>query len=380
MARVGIDLTSLPALKGGVAFYLLALVQALYRLDRGDNEYVLMARHAHSAAIGALAPGFSLVTPRLHSRPARLLWEQTGLPRVAERFALDVLHSPHYTRPLRRLRCASVVGVMDLTFFVTPQHHTWLKRRFFQTMLPASVRRADRVIAISESTKADLEKWLGVRPDRVDVTPLAVSDAFIPTIPSHEVEAVRDRYQLPARYILFVGRLAPRKNLPRLLEAYGQLLARCPSAPPLVLAGAWGWHRRELEAALQRLQTSVRTVGYVADADLPAVYVGADFFVYPSLYEGFGIPVLESLSCGVPTITSRGSSMGEVAGDAAELVDPSSVASISAAMERLLGDPARRAELRAKGLIRAKAFSWERTARLTRDSYLKAIEERSAVV
>lgn len=378
MARIGIDLTALPTLKGGVAFYLIELVRALQRVDC-DNVYWLIARDVHEAELQPVAANFSLFTVALASRPARLLWEQTRLPQLAADLRLDVLHSPHYTRPLVRLPCASVVGVMDLTFFVLPRHHTAVKRWFFRTMLPVSVRRADRVIAISDSTKKDLERWLDVAPGRVDVTPLAVSAAYSPNVPANVVAQVRHRYELPDAYILYVGRLEPRKNLPRLLESYRQLVSRMPSAPPLVLAGARGWHRHELDITLGRLQPRVMTLGYVPEPDLPAVYAGALLFVYPSLYEGFGIPVLEALSCGVPTITSKVSSMAEVAGDAAELVDPASTADILKAMERLLADTGRRAELRARGLERAKSFSWDSTARLTRESYLRAIHDSRQV-
>jgi glycosyltransferase involved in cell wall biosynthesis len=371
MVRIGVDLTSLPGLKGGVAFYLLELVAALQRIDR-DNQYCLIVRDVHASELAPAAPNFVVVPVALRSRGARIVWEQTRLPSLARELQLDVLHSPHYTRPLRRLPCRSIVGMMDLTFFVLPQYHTLGKRIFFRFMIRTCARKADRLIAISESTARDLQQYLRVPANRIDVTPLAASPAFTPDIPRQAVNEVRRRYQLPDEYVLYVGRLEPRKNLPRLLDAYAQLLQRRPSAPPLVLAGARGWHPRDLDRALNRAGSSVRAIGYVSDADLPALYAGAGIFVYPSLYEGFGIPVIEALACGVPTITSNVSSMAEVAADAAELVDPSNTSEIVSALERLMEDAVRRAELRARGIARARCYSWDLTAQRTRESYLKA--------
>jgi glycosyltransferase involved in cell wall biosynthesis len=377
MARIGIDLTSLPSLKGGVAFYLDGLIGGLKRVD-GQNDYSLVMRKDQQYDLARDAPNFREVRVNVSSRPARLAWEQLGLPRLARDLSFNVLHSPHYTRPLRALPCASVVGIMDLTFFELPEYHTFVKRTFFRAMIPAAARKADRVVTISSSTKADAVKWLGLDPARIDVTPLAVSPRYRPDVASESVAQVRVRYGLPADYVLYVGRLEPRKNLPRLVDAYEQVLRRFPAAPLLVLAGAPGWHWRETEASIRRLGSRVKTLGYVPEDDLPALYTGAGVFLYPSLYEGFGIPVLEAFACGVPTITSSTSATAEVAGDAAELVNPRDAGDISRALTRLLEDPGRREELRRRALARASGYSWERTAALTRDSYLRALDERIA--
>jgi glycosyltransferase involved in cell wall biosynthesis len=205
-----------------------------------------------------------------------------------------------------------------------------------------------------------------------------VSPSYSAHVSLEAIERVRTRYALPSSYLLYVGRLEPRKNLPRLLDAYRRLVGRTPSLPPLILAGAPGWHWRETEPAIRRLGSAVKMLGYVAEDDLPALYAQARIFVYPSLYEGFGIPVLEALACGTPTITSNRSSTAEVAGGAAELVDPYDVADISAAIGRLLDNDLRRDELRRKGLARAAQFSWDRTATLTRDSYARTMGDRRA--
>jgi glycosyltransferase involved in cell wall biosynthesis len=373
MLHVVIDLTSLPRLKGGVGVYLTELISALDRVA-AEQRYSILIRSEHRDGLQPGSERFRVVPVKLRSRPLRLAWEQVGLPSLVREIRGDVLHSPHYTRPLSRLACASVVGVMDMTFFRFPQYHTLVKRLFFRTMLHAAVRRADRFLAISESTGRDLQKYLGVPQDRIDITPLAVSDAYRP-LSSPELEAVRRRYNLPPAYILFVGRLEPRKNVPRLLDAYTMLLQDGIDVPPLVLAGAKGWHMRALDERLRQLTGRVNLLGYVLESDLPAVYAGARLFVYPSVYEGFGIPVLEALSCGVPTITSNVSSMPEVAGDAAELIDPYDTNALRGAMARLIRDDQRCAELRRSALRRASTFSWDRTARLTAEAYARAFDQ-----
>ena len=374
MLHVALDLTSLPSLKGGVAHYLAELVAALRR-NPGGCRYSLLVRAEHGEAFSGTAGPMGVIPIGIRSRPLRLLWEQTGLPALLRRVGADVLHSPHYTRPLAPLPCASLVGIMDLTFFLMPQYHTRLKVVFFQRMMRASARMADRFIAISDSTRRDLTSCLGVEGDRIDVTPLAVSPAFQPIRDASRLDALRRKYRLPDRFILYVGRLEPRKNLLRLLVAYRGLLGESEDAPQLVLGGAWGWQSNELKQRVAELAERVSVLGFVPDDDLPALYSAATLFVYPSLYEGFGIPVLEAMACGAPTLTSAVSSMPEVAGDAAELVDPNDSDGLREAIGRLIADPERRALLRERGLRRAEMFSWDQTARLTSDSYARTYEQ-----
>ena len=358
-----------------MAFYLVELTAALARLKTA-HDYSLVVRRDQMDEWRSVSSGtIALLPVDLSSRPRRLLWEQMALPTLLQRNRIDVLHSPHYTRPLAQLPCASVVGIMDMTFFLIPQYHTRIKRVFFRSMIRASVRRAERFIAISESTKQDMQQCLGIEPDRIDVTPLAVSPAYRPDVDIASRESVRNKYDLPDRYVLFVGRLEPRKNLPRLLDAYDAARARVPNPPALVLAGARGWHSGDLDRRIGGMTDRVRSLGFVPEEDLPALYSGADVFIYPSLYEGFGIPVLEALACGVPTITSNISSMPEVAGDAAELVDPQNTEAIANALQRLLTDRGLREELRRRSRLRAVAFSWDETARLTVESYDRTFSE-----
>jgi glycosyltransferase involved in cell wall biosynthesis len=378
--RIAVDLTAVPPRLTGVGYYLAGLIAGLQAVD-STNEYYLLLGAACRDAFAVRSPRFSVVTVPDRSRPARLAWEQIALPALLTRLGIDVLHSPHYTRPLRRLRCASVVGVMDLTYVLLPEHHAWSRRMFFRRMLPAAAARADRIIAISESTKRDAAAHLGIPADRIDAIPLAISAAYRADISPSQVEATRQRLNLPPEYVLFVGTIEPRKNLVRLIRAYEEAVRADPRVPDLVLVGMRGWHTEEFDRALAEsgVRRRIHTVGYVPEQDLPQVYCGAASFVYPSLYEGFGIPILEALACGVPTITSSTSSMPEVAADAALLVDPHDTGALSAAMLRLFHDRVLRDTLRQKGLTRAAAFTWERTATLTIETYRRALAAKHAL-
>jgi glycosyltransferase involved in cell wall biosynthesis len=377
--RVALDLTSVPPRMAGVGSYLAGLVDALQRVDE-VNEYLLVVGAALREAFPVRSPRFSVVTVPDRSRPVRLLWEQVSLPALVARLRVDVLHSPHYTRPLRPLPCASVVGVMDLTYVLLPQYHAWSRRVFFRRMVPAAAALADRVIAISESTKRDAAAHLGIPAGRIDAIPLAISAAYRADIPAWDIDATRQRLDLPQEYVLFVGTIEPRKNLPRLVRAYANAVRTEPAFPALVLVGMRGWQTGEFERALAEsgVRTRIRIAGYVPEEDLPRVYAGATLFVYPSLYEGFGIPVLEALACGIPTITSSTSSMPEVAADAALLVDPHDTDALAAAMLRLFRDEPLRGVLRRRGIARAADFNWERTATLTIETYRRALAAKNA--
>jgi glycosyltransferase involved in cell wall biosynthesis len=377
--RVAIDLTAVPERLAGVGYYLVELVDALQRID-ADDEYRLIVSDTTSGYFPLRSPRFSHVVVPRRSRPARLVWEQTVLPGLVARLGTHVLHSPHYTRPLRQLSCASVVVIHDLTYILMPEHHMWLRRIFFRRMLPAAATRAGRIIAISESTGRDLQRILRVAPERIDVIPHGVAERYHTGIERSVIAETRRRLALPREYVLFVGTLEPRKNLPRLLRAYADVVSSDPAFPGLVLVGMRGWQTGELERLLGSSEAAarIRVAGYVPEEDLPAVYAGARMFVYPSLYEGFGIPILEALACGVPTITSTTSSMPEVAGDAAVLVDPSDGAALAGAMRRLHRDEALRESLRRKGPVRAAAFSWDETARMTAGTYRRALADWTA--
>ncbi len=283
---------------------------------------------------------------------------------------MDLLHSPAFVGPLAS-DCPFVITVHDLSFLFYPQGFRRLNRSYLQSFTRFSVRRAQRVIAVSESTKRDLVQQYGLSPNNVDVVHNGVDPSFRP-LPADQVVAFRKDRGLPERFILFVGTLEPRKNVVRLVEAYAQL---GKGRPPLMLIGGKGWFYDEIFARVEALNLSgeVKYVGYVEADELPLWYNAADLFVYPSLYEGFGLPPLEAMACGTAVITSTASSLPEVVGKAGILVDPTDSEALAAAMEQVLADKGVQQQMQVAGLAQAQNFSWEKTARRTVATYRRAL-------
>ena len=269
----------------------------------------------------------------------------------------------HLLVPVRGV--PTVLTVHDLIYRLFPAHHKRLNFWYLNAAMPLYVRRADAVIAVSESTKRDLVRLYGLPPDKITVIYEAASPVFRPQ-PPERIEAVRARYGLPERYLLSVGTIEPRKNLSRLVEVLADLRLDAPDLR-LVVAGARGWLFKGFFEAIERhgQEQAVILPGYIADDDLPALYAGAEVVVQPSLYEGFGLPVLEAMACGAPVACSRSSSLGEIAGQAALTFDPLNVEEMTSTIRRLLGDADLREVLRQRGMAHAAGFSWERAARET---------------
>lgn len=368
--RVAFDATAIPSNRAGAGIYIFSLVKALARVDR-DNEYVVFVKPEHGEEFGTLGPNFRLMPVSVSSTPRRLVWEQTALPSALRRLKADVLHSPHYTMPLlpgggfRR-----VVTFHDMTYMLMPELHPRFHRRFFPPMMRLSVRLADRLIAASESTRRDMARLLPASVGKTELTLLAAGPVFRPVPPAEVSDACTRHGLTPGRFLLYVGVLEPRKNVPMLLQAFARIAEQFPDVP-LVIVGKKGWMYDAIFAELTALGLAERVVftGYVPEADLPRLYGGARAFVYPSLYEGFGLPVLEAMQCGTPVVTTEISSMPEVAGDAALLVQPGDVGGLADALTCVLSDDALAADLKRRGLARAALFSWERCARETRAVY-----------
>ncbi len=298
----------------------------------------------------------------------RILWEQTQLAALSGR--LDLLHGLAFATPVVA-RCPTVVTVHDLSFLRFPAAFRPVNRTYLTLMTRMATRRARRVIAVSESTRQDVLAFCGVPPERVEVIYNGVTEEFCPAAP----DMVRDfiaRRGLPERFILYLGTLEPRKNLVRLLEAYALLRQMSDDngssdVPPLVVAGGQGWYYREILERVEvlGLEANVRFPGFIPQQELPWYYRAAAIFVYPSLFEGFGLPVLEAMASGTPVITSTASSLPEVAGDAALMVHPKDTEGLAGAMGRVLREPELADKLRRAGLKRASCFSWDRTAQAT---------------
>ena len=387
---------SQPTQRIGLSAHLLSLTQT-YR-GAGINGYIYqLLRHLPSPAVDSgpepqdLAftaflhdPGFAALSglavsrSRWDTRSAwrRIIWEQTCLAAISRK--MNLIHGLAFAAPFAS-SCPTVVTVHDLSFLRYPSAFRPFNRSYLSLITKASTRRAARVIAVSASTRQDVITLLGVPADRVIAIPNGITPEFSPADPG-EVSAFRQRAGLPERYILFLGTLEPRKNLVRLLEAYALLrswdqgssaAASAPAVPPLVIAGAKGWFYQEIFARVDDLGLADQVVfpGFVPVEELPWWYRGAELFVYPSLFEGFGLPVLEAMACGTPTITSRASSLPEVAGEGAILVDPEDVKQLAEAIHQVLTTPGLAGQLRAAGLRQATRFPWERTAAATREVY-----------
>lgn len=282
----------------------------------------------------------------------------------------DIFHSTdHLLPPLRRSR--SVFTIHDLIFRFFPEYHLPLNRWYLSLMLPRFVERADAIIAVSENTRRDAVRLLNVAPEKTTVIHEGVNPAFRPLSDSAPLEAVRAKYGLGQRFVLYLGTIEPRKNLVTLIESYQLLLKHDPAAPQLVIAGRKGWLYTPVFDRVRSLglEERIRFTDYVEPDDVPLLMNAATLFVFPSLYEGFGLPPLEAMACGTAVLCSNASSLPEVVGEGAILVDPRDAGALADSMERILGDERLRAELRARGLAQASKFSWEKAARETLSVY-----------
>jgi glycosyltransferase involved in cell wall biosynthesis len=264
----------------------------------------------------------------------------------------------------------SVFTLHDVAYLRFPQHHLPKNRIYLRAMMPRFVRRADAVIAVSEATRRDALRFYRLDPAKIHVIPEGVDPRFTPDPDPERVATVRDRYELPERFVLYVGTIEPRKNLTTLLEAYAELLRRRPEVG-LVIAGGKGWLYEPFFERLRALglERRVTLTGHVPDEDVPALMSAADVFAFPSEFEGFGLPPLEAMACGVPVVSSDAASLPEVVGDAGVLVPPHDVGAWVSALDRLLDDASLRDRLRAEGIARARTFTWDAAAAKTIEVY-----------
>ena len=354
----------------GITSYIFHLLRHLPGVAEEMEYTVFLSEKRYSGGSGLHLQLSRLPTNR---PPVRILWEQTLLPWIARREGIDLLHNMAFVGPLAS-SCPFVVTVHDLSFVFFPHSFRSLRRSYLRVFARMSVRRARRVIAVSESTKNDLVQIYGISPAKIDVVHHGVDASFQP-LPADQVASFRQQRGLPDRFILFVGTLEPRKNIVRLIEAY----ARLPKDRlPLVLVGGKGWFYDEIFAKVEALGLTgdVRFAGFVPAEELPLWYNAADLFVYPSIYEGFGLPPLEAMACGTAVITSTASSLPEVVGEAGQLVDPTDTDALASAMAKMLTNQGLRHEMEAAGRVQAAGFSWESAARGTVDSYRRALAPR----
>jgi len=362
--RIALDATAVPSKPMGAGWYIIYLVRALSRLETSHQLVVFAQEHLRPFLAGCQGGQTEMIWLPDQPPALRLIWEQAIFPRLLRRLQIDLLHSPHYTMPLAH-PLPTVVTFHDLTFFLHPEKHTRAKRFFFPWMMRRSAQRADWLIADSESTRQDAISFVGADPARITTVHLGYQDIFRPIADSQHLDRIRQEYRLPPRYILYVGALEPRKNVPLLLRAFEQLAVRLPHH--LVLTGGTGWKDAPVLAQMEAMRFSERVhrLGHVPHEHLPAIFNLAEVFVYPSAYEGFGLPPLEAMACGTPVITSNISSMPEFVGQAGVLIPPNDESALSNALQSVLTDEALRQRLKTAGPQRAASFTWERTAQKT---------------
>lgn len=339
------------------------------------------------SAIAPIAEGagleLSMVWPRSQAMPQelaslghvgcaasgirRLVAEHVEIPRLAKAQGADLVHYPANFGPARSWRPV-VVTVHDLSFMRHPEWFRWSRAAYYRAAIRHTVRNAAHLIADSESTRRDLIEILGLNPSMIDVVPLGVSPVFQP-VDSEAKAAIQRKYTLPEHFFLYVGTLEPRKNLPRLIKAWSSIAGSVEE--DLVLAGRPGWKTKAIEEAIASCpdRKRIHQIGHIPEADLAPLIGAARAFLWPSLFEGFGLPPLEAMACGTPVIASNSSSMPEALGDAALLVDPLDTEALADAMKRLATGAALQAALRQKGLCQAKPFTWRRSAEMTIEVY-----------
>jgi len=363
--RIGIDVRKLR--DHGIGTYIRNLLRHLARLDH-DTEYVLLARPHELPSLEALGENFRSVAETSGNYS---IAEQITIPWALRREGVALFHAPHYVLP-PLVSCKSVVTIHDCIHLMFPQYlPNRLAHVYARTSIALASKRATRVMTVSESSKRDILRFVDVPSDKIDVIHNAYDERFGVEPREEDVVRVRERYQLHDEFVLYAGNVKPHKNLGRLIEAFHLVRNRGLPHLKLVLIGDEISKYAALRRAVHQhqLHKYVRFLGYLPEETLAVMYRLAGVFVFPSLYEGFGLPPLEAMASGTPVVTSNVSSLSEVAGNAALLTDPYDPSAIADAVHRVLTDESLRCDLRQKGLARARQFSWETSVRRVLEIY-----------
>ncbi|MFN0085830.1 MAG: glycosyltransferase family 4 protein [Blastocatellia bacterium] len=372
--RIALDAIPLVAAKTGIGHYTDALAHSLADIH-SDHEYVLLSPFDFAFDASNGHPN-NLSKQFFPVRSIFRKWWLAGLPAMLQLSPFDLFHGTNYCIPVYS-SCPTVVTIHDLSLFTQGHTHEQANVTRGKRRIPLMARRAGAIIAPSEWTRREIIEILRIAPEKIRVIHEAARRTMRP-IPETDCRPVLEKHGIGAPYLLYVGTIEPRKNLLTLIRAYDDLLKTTPHRPQLVLAGSRGWLFDEVFHMVERmeLREMVRFTGYVEDADLPALYSAARIFLYPSLYEGFGLPPLEAMACGAPVIASNVSSLPEVVGEAGLMHAPSDAAELTRAMTTLLDDEAVRARFIRAGAEQAARFSWERAARETQRLYEDVIAKR----
>ena len=373
--RIGIDTRKLHDF--GIGTYIRNLLRQLARLDR-QTEFVLLCRPEDVPALSSLGEN---LRPVAETSTNYSLLEQIRIPLALKREGVTLFHAPHYVLP-PLVPCRSVVTIHDCIHLMFPQYlPNRLALGYARASIVAAARRATRVLTVSESSKRDILRFVNIKPEKIDVIYNAYDERFTVEPREEDVDRVRERFQLHDQFVLYAGNVKPHKNLERLIEAFHLVRRRGLDHLKLVLIGDEISRYAALRRAVHRhqLHKYVRFLGYLPEETLAVMYRLAGVFVFPSLYEGFGLPPLEAMASGTPVVTSNVSSLPEVAGDAAVLVDPYDPGAIADGIYRVLTDDRFRCDLRARGAARARQFSWEQSVQRVREIYVEVGETTAAV-
>jgi glycosyltransferase involved in cell wall biosynthesis len=359
--RIAFDGTTLTPGRTGVGYYTEHLLQHLAReVESTGDELVVISNQPVDTQV-PLPPHVRVHAG--HRFPIRIGWMQLRAARALEALAPDVAHFTNGMVPASTA-VSTVVTIHDMSLRLYPECHPVRRLLLNRPLMHVAIRRASAIVTVSHSTRRDLLRLHGLAPERVSVVHEAASPAFRPIGDRVRLDSIRAKYGLPDRFILYVGTIEPRKNLARLIDAFAQARHR-GLTHDLVCVGPYGWSSRDLTGRIELLGLSrhVHFTGYVPFEDLPVIYNLGELFVFPSLYEGFGLPVVEAMASGIPVLTANTSSLVEIAGDGAETVDPTNTEALGEAIYGLLTDEPRRRDLAQRGWQRSRAFSWSQTAK-----------------
>ena len=365
--RIAIDARKLRDF--GIGTYIRNILTELSRLDR-TSEYVVLCRPDDVESGEVLGPNFRMVP---EPAPTYSVAEQIKIPLALAREGVRLVHEPHYVLP-PAIRCRSVVTIHDCIHLMFPQYLPGrLAYVYAKGSMWSASRKADRILTVSEASKRDILRFFDVPPDKVEVIDNAIDERFLAPPDAERMDLVRQRYQLDHPFVLYVGNIKPHKNLERLIEAFGRARAQCGDDLKLIIIGDEISKYPPLRQTVhkQKLDKHVRFLGFQPQETLAAFYRLARAFVFPSLYEGFGLPPLEAMACGTPVVTSNVSSLPEVAGGAALLVDPYDTEAIAAGITQAVTDESRREEMIRRGYDRARSFSWKQSVQKIHEIYLQ---------